>query len=295
MLDDLLGRASLKARIEELEEEKKHLERQLEAESERRSEAVSARQDAEERINRLEDRIADLEGQLARDTETTRLEFRHRAAVTDDRIADLIARLRSVETAPEGALTAVVPDGHDVPEEVRETLGDRTALVGRAAPCVVYADDAGLVALAARPPVAPNPFVEWADEFRAPDDWYHPTGKYGLALVRSDLFALGLYDAGELQDIEGFRTNVGSNHSKGGFSQGRFERLREGQIRDHLDRVADALADAPNRLFVVGESELLSEFNDRATTTQAVDATGAPEEALRDAHRSFWTVRTFGL
>ena len=35
MLDELLGRAELKARIEELEEEKQHLRRRAEAEEER--------------------------------------------------------------------------------------------------------------------------------------------------------------------------------------------------------------------------------------------------------------------
>ena len=51
MLDDLLGRTELKERIEELETERDRLEARLEAESERRADAVSAKQTAEERIN----------------------------------------------------------------------------------------------------------------------------------------------------------------------------------------------------------------------------------------------------
>lgn len=296
MLDDLLGRTELKERIETLEEEKRHLERELEAEADRRREAVSARQDAEERVNRLEDRIADLEGRVADATgDREEVAFRHRTTLRGGRVGEVLRRLRSVDTDAEGALSAFIADGHDVPEPVRDALGTRAALVERAAPCAVYADDAGLVAVGLRPVVPPEPFAAWEEGFRAPHDWYRPIGEYGLALVRSDLFALGRYDAGERGEVTGFTTDVKSDHSKGGFSQGRFERLREGQIRDHLDRVHDALADAPDRLFVVGESALLGEFADRATATRAVDATGAPAEALKDAHRSFWTVRCYGL
>ena len=72
MLDDLLGRTELKERIAELEAERERLQAQLDAERERRSDAARARQDAEERVNRLEDRIADLEGKVGTTEETDR-------------------------------------------------------------------------------------------------------------------------------------------------------------------------------------------------------------------------------
>ncbi|SDW12400.1 hypothetical protein SAMN05443574_101433 [Haloarcula vallismortis] len=60
MLDRLLGRASLKEQVAELEEENHHLERQLDAEKERRADAATERQRAEAEVNRLEDRIVEL-------------------------------------------------------------------------------------------------------------------------------------------------------------------------------------------------------------------------------------------
>ena len=51
MIDELLGRAELKDQIEKLEDEKHHLQRQLAAESERRADAVSDKQQAEKRVN----------------------------------------------------------------------------------------------------------------------------------------------------------------------------------------------------------------------------------------------------
>jgi peptide subunit release factor 1 (eRF1) len=294
MLDRLLGREELRERVATLEDEKRHLERQLEAEERRRSEAVTDRQAAEERVNRLEDRIAGLEGERGAET-TAEPSVRRREALRGDRLDAVLERLASVEAGPEGALSATVEEG--VPDAVAELLGDRAGLVGRVAPCVVYADDAGLVSVALAPPRPPDPFCEWADGFRLDRSWFEPgeDERHALTLVRSDTFALGVYEGAERVDFEGFESDVKEQHSKGGFSQGRFERIREGQIADHLDRCRSALADAPDPLYVVGERTVLDEVDDRAARTRAVDATGDPEAALAAARRAFWTTRLSAL
>jgi len=153
MIDRLLGRAGLKERIEELEEEKRHLERRAEAEEQRRSDAVADRQRAEERVNELEHRIESLEERLDR-TEGAEesVEFRRVSDLHDPRLADALGRFRAVESDdPEGLLTAFVPDDDAVPSSVAEWFGDRTRLVRRAAPAVVIADDTGAVSAALTP------------------------------------------------------------------------------------------------------------------------------------------------
>jgi peptide subunit release factor 1 (eRF1) len=293
MLDDLLGRTELKERIEELEERRDRLEAQLEAESERRADAVSARQDAEERANRLEDRIADLEGKLdTSDAETADPGFRHEERLRGDRVDAVLDRLASFEGTPESVVTAHVED--EPPEPLRELLGDRASLLSRAAPCVACADDAGVLAVALRPPVAPEPFIERAASPAIERAWFRPTGRFALALVRSDIFAVGVYEGRERVACEGFESRVKSDHSKGGFSQSRFERLRDEQIAAHVEECSDALADIDaERLYVVGDARLVDEFD--ADATAAVDATGKPEEALEDAFEDFWSVRLHGL
>lgn len=301
MLDDLLGRTELKERIEALEEEVHGLERQLDAENERRREAVAARQEAEERANRLEDRIADLEGQVANargesegDAAPAATRYRRRESLGGARLEEVLDRLDGVETGPEGALSAFVPDGREAPDAVGDAFGDRATLVASAAPCIAYADDAGLVSVALDPPVEPEPFASWDDGFRVERAWFRPTGRFAFALVRSDTFALGVYEGGERASVRGFTTDVKSKHSKGGFSQGRFERIREGQIRDHLEKCHEAVdAVEADRLFVAGEGSLLDEFD--ADATASVDATGDPEAALSDAFHDFWTTRFYGI
>lgn len=301
MLDELLGRATLKERIADLEEEKRHLERQLEAEEERRSEAATARQEAEQRVNQLEDRITELEDRVERtESDDADLDFRAAETVRGDRLAEVLSRLESVETDPEGALTAMVADEGDLPEPVESSFGDHAALVGRARPCLAVTDDAGLVSAALAPPVAPDPFTEWADGFGLDREWFLPTGEFALALVRSDVFALGTYEGRQRRNFEGFESDVKSDHSKGGFSQGRFERRRDAQIEEHLEKceraIDDALAESDaDRLYVVGQRTLLGEFEDRADTTRPVDATGKPREALDDAFHEFWATRLYRI
>ena len=124
MLDDLFGRTALREEIADLEEQVHHLERERDAESERRSDAVAAKQEAERELNRLRDRIADLEGRTddGADDDDER-GFRRTETLAGDRRDEILSRLQGVETGPEGALTAVVADEHDVPEPVREQIG----------------------------------------------------------------------------------------------------------------------------------------------------------------------------
>ena len=296
MLDDLLGRTELKERIEDLEGEKESLASQLEAEQQRRNEASRERQAAERRVNELEDKVTELEDRLDRaDGEEAGPEFRDRVELRGRRRERVLSLLGSLEAGEEGVLTAYVPDGDDLPEAVREAFGDRAPLVARAAPCLVVRDVEGVVSAALRPPNPPaEGFCEWGASARLDRSWFEPTGRYALAVVRADLFAVGVFEDGERVSFEGFESDVKSDHSKGGFSQGRFERIRDGQIRDHVSRCREAIAESDtDRCYVVGESTLLGEFD--ADATASVDATGDPEAAIGSAFRDFWSVPLFAL
>lgn len=295
MLDQLLGRAELKEAVAELEAERERLERQLEAETERRRAAVRDKQAAEERVNQLEDRIAGLEGELDRHRdEDAELSFVSVQTLGYREASTVLETLGSVRTPAEGALTAVVHDS--VPDEVGELLGERSALVGRAAPCVVCADDRHLVRVALTPPRLPTASVSWADTFDLERGWFVPTGRFTFALIRADRFALGTYEGETLGDVETIETDVQASHSKGGFSQSRFERRRDEQIAEHLDRcraTIDARESGP--LILVGDRRMLTRLDVDPVATATVDASGPPREALEDAFVAFWQTRLYVL
>lgn len=293
MLDQLLGRASLKERIDELEEETERLRHRYEAESDRRADAVTAKQAAEEAQNRLEDRIAQLEGELERRDESTfEIDVRHRTTLRGDRLERVLDRLESIRAAPDGALTATVSDPDDLPAAVDETLGERAFLLDSIGPSLVCADDERLVSVALVPPVLPTVEPTWRDRFVIDREWFVPTGRYAFALVRADLFALGDYEDDRRVDFHGFESDVKSKHSKGGFSQSRFERIRDDQIEDHLDRCVESLTSrATDPLYLVGQREAVNALAAEVdpVATAMVDATGDPKPALDDAFRSFWS------
>ena len=293
MLDDLLGRTELKERIAELETANDRLEQQLAAEQERRADAVTDRQHAQERVNQLEDKVTELQDRVERlQAEEPTVSFRTEATLRGDRLAEILDRLAAVETEPEGVLTAYVADGHDVPQTVRDGFGDRAPLVSRATPCLAVTDDAGLFGACLSVPAPPEPFATWDSQVTVDRAWFQPSGRFTLALVRSDLFAMGEYDGRERTAFHGFDSDLKSQHSKGGFSQGRFERLRDEQIDTHIDRCRHALTErTTDRLIVVGEQTVLDAFADIADVTATVSATGKPEPALEDAFTQLWTVQ----
>ncbi|MFB9824817.1 Vms1/Ankzf1 family peptidyl-tRNA hydrolase [Halobaculum roseum] len=299
MIDRLLGRRRLKERIAELEGERDDAVAHMEAEEERRAEAARKRQEAEKRVNELETRITELEDRLERaeqreaDADAS-VDFRDIETLRPDRRDEVLSRLRSVETGPEGALSAFVADDGDVPDAVSAALGDRASLARRAAPTLVYVDDAGLVSCALAPALDPEPFCEWSAGFRVEEGWFRPTGRFAFGLARSDTFAVGVYEGDERVDLETVRTDVMDEHDKGGFSQARYERLREEQIDEHLEECEAALSALPadlNRVVLVGESGIVKRLAEHADHTAGSDATGKPEAALEEAFSEFWTAR----
>jgi len=146
----------------------------------------------------------------------------------------------------------------------------------------------------------PEGFVNWADGFRVDESWFRPIDSLVFAVVRADVFAVGVYEDGERVDSAGFGSDVKSDHSKGGFSQGRFERIRNEQIADHLDEARELLVDHieqadPDRVILTGEQSVLPELADLADHTASTDAGGKPEAALSHAFRDFWTTRVVSL
>ena len=294
MIDDLLGRTELKERIETLREERDSYEAQLEAERERRAEAASARQDAEERVNRLEDRVAELEDRVERaeGDETNRGVVRVERLAPSEREA-VLGRLRSVESGPETLLTAMVEEPGD---DVRAAFGARAPLVARAAPCLALTDDHGIVRAALDPPFPPEPFVAWGERFRLDESWFVPPARYAVALVRADRFALGVYDDGERVDLTTLTADVEANHSKGGFSQSRYERRRDEQIAAHHDRAREALSGVDAPLVLTGDRASLDALSEVAALSRtAVDASGDPEDALAAARRDALSTGRYAL
>ena len=65
--------------------------------------------------------------------------------------------------------------------------------------------------------------------------------RLGIVLVRLGGYSVGVYEHGQFVDTKTGGRFVKNRHRKGGQSQRRFERIREGQIREHYDDVAEVI------------------------------------------------------
>lgn len=295
MLDSLLGRASLKAEIAELEaqladcrETCEQLEAQLEAADRRRREAIREGQAAQEERNRLEDRVEQLTDELERVRGGDDVTPRGRDRLGRHRMAELLELLQGLDAGAEQAYTAMLTDAGT--DSVSDHFGARRALIASETPCLCLFDDHGVVELALRPPLAPEPFEIWDSTFQLDPDWFVPTGRFPFALVRADRFALGTFDDETLAYESGFESEVMGRHAKGGYSQARFERRREEQIESHLTRCADRLAAVDtDSLILAGSRDALDRLDVPARVRVPVDASGPPREALTAAFEEVWT------
>jgi len=233
MIDDLLGRTELKERIEELEDQIDALEGKLDAAERKRKNAVTEKQESDRRVNELESKVEELRDRLERaESEEEEYDFRLARTVRDDDLAEVLDLLETARSGAEALTTIHVAPDDSVPDEFGT---ETTALLRRVESktgLVAFGDDTGVVRAALVPPVAVDETrVEHAAEFVFDRSLFELSGTYAVAVVRSDEYAGGVYVDGERAGFSSRSTEVKSKHSKGGYSQGRFERARDEEVK----------------------------------------------------------------
>jgi peptide subunit release factor 1 (eRF1) len=311
MLDDVLGKTELKKRIEELEEEVESLEKQLESEQRRRKNAVTEKQDAHERANRMESKVQELEDRLERAEEEEKdADFRLAKTVRGKSLSNALELLESARSGGESLTTAHVASGDRIPDEFEKETTALLQRVGSKTGLVAFGDGAGLLRVALVPPLAVEETrVEHGSRFALDRDLFELPETHAVAVVRSDEYAGGVYSGSgpEAQrlDYTSFSSDVKSKHSKGGYSQGRFERARDEEVKKHVRESAgefDAMLAEHDvdHVFVAGDSRVASDFADEITTRVPVskrttDATGSGESFLRRGYETVESARLYAV
>ncbi|MDY6775877.1 MAG: Vms1/Ankzf1 family peptidyl-tRNA hydrolase [Halobacteria archaeon] len=311
LIDRLLGRTTLKERIQELEDENESLRNRLEAEEERRSDAVRQKQEAEREINRMEDRIHELEDRVERAEDEAEERHRHGFRYVDELLPGqtrkAVSLVSSIEGSGESLTTAYVYPGDDLPnpeDYSSESLGLLRGIDSETG-LVVLRDDSRLISACLSPPLRVDETrVSYGDTFEVDRFLFEPPERYVLGVVRAGSFSVGYYEGGDPVETEYVTTNVKSQHSKGGWSQSRFERIRDEQIDEHVERSVEALerlldtvgSDDGLLVAVVGHEALIDEVAQRTDTdvfTKPSDARGEKKELLEDGRESLWSSRLY--
>ncbi|MFP4632611.1 MAG: Vms1/Ankzf1 family peptidyl-tRNA hydrolase [Halobacteriales archaeon] len=305
-LDSLLGRERLKRRIRELESEVESLESRLESADERRAQAETEKQEAYEQRNRLENKVEELRDRLERAEETEDDDVV--ADVTEiparevDEVVDLLS---SVGGEAERLTTAYVEPGGSLPDGLPERVYAALSNVDPPSGMAVYLDYHGVTDVCLLPLRRVNQTkVEHGRSFDVDTTLFSMPRSYAVAVVRADSFAAGVYREGSRVDFGSHDTDVKSDHSKGGFSQKRFERLRDEQIKHHVDASADTLEDLVaeyevEALYLLGAADLTGELAERVDVDvemeTSTDARGRGEDLLDEAVYGLRSSRLYRL
>lgn len=245
----------LNSQILKLELDLRSAKNQLEKKETLARQAVADRQEAEALLNQERIRIQTMSHELEtiRNESEGKLKFRGIENLSPQAVQVYISKLKSFHAPAGDLLTAYLPPDtrlsgvlsekvlNLVEEETRtllERLESETGLV-------LFYDLHRMVCEALAPPVPiTSPAWQLGHSFEVSlleDNLSKDYRMLVLVLHAGESF-IGFAPDARVFDIEELiRSSVKEKHSKGGFSQRRFERLREEDIAHHMDKVVEAL------------------------------------------------------
>jgi len=253
-LVDLLGKRRLeeeierlRSRVNDLEEEKGSLSLQIERRDDKIRKLTSASQETSLALKAAEQRIAASQGQEGGDG------AREKAATKDRRrdsgrllkpkeMGRLLDQLDAVRSPLDDLLSAYIAPGSTAAQGIPSEVADLVRRSGPDRGVAVFSDPL-LFTIALVPPFPiQRDETVWAGSFRTdPLREILDTPALVVAAHAGETFlgvALGTEGFSEHAVV---RSTVKEKHTKGGWSQKRFERLREEDIRQHADLVRERL------------------------------------------------------
>lgn len=253
----------LKEQISELKEEKQSWKERFESEKERRKELSRKKQEAEEELNRLNDKLRN-SGSEEEEPETQEDQKNNFKPISFGKSHDMLLKLDSVESNEKDLVTVYSPEDLNDLEDLRglknsisaEQFSELQDLEG----FVAFLDqDTGNTVLKMSAFFDSKFVLEEFFDIADLLDFFN-SEKYWV-LVSAGETKVFQEEAGEIEEVESIKSRVDREHSKGGFSQGRFERKRDEQIESHVKQVKQVLEDFDeDRVFLLGEEKLCEDL-----------------------------------
>ncbi|MFB6175324.1 MAG: Vms1/Ankzf1 family peptidyl-tRNA hydrolase [Candidatus Nanohalobium sp.] len=253
----------LREKIGELEEEKMKLENQYQAEKERRSKLSSEKQEAQEKLNRLEDKLEGLKGEKKTEEEQEEQELQK---IGFRKAFNLLKKLSTVSDKEEELVTVYCPrkfESFDRRKDLKNSVNreDFQQLSSRKSFAAFMDEDLGNWMLETRPFFTEK--LEISGNFEASELLDFIEREKFWVLVSAGDTQIFTESSGEVKEVEHLKSRVEKKHSKGGFSQGRFERKREEQIQQHLDQVKEVVEGLSGEAFLLGDPRFCEEVPGR--------------------------------
>ncbi len=273
----------LNSQVAKLENDLQNAKTQLEKKETLARQAVAGRQEAESRLNQeiVRTRTLSHELEAIRVESQDRLEFRKIENLSPSAVQAYLSKLNSFCSPVEDLLTAYLPPGSLLSDVLNEKTLERIeqetlTLLERLDPetgFVLFYDLHHMICEALVPPF-PIPSSAWqlGDRFGTSSLEEILNKDYRmlvLVLHAGESFIGFAPDARVFDTEELVRSSVKEKHSKGGFSQRRFERLREEDIAHHMNKVFETLEKVLEEnspidcIIMSGDPQLLKEIQKR--------------------------------
>lgn len=237
----------LRARVNDLEEENGSLSLQIERREEKIRKLTSAQQETSLALKAAEQRIAAAQerdaGEGAREEAATKERSPDFCRVLKPKEMErLLERLDAVRSPREDLLSAYIASGSNAAQSLPPEVADLVWRADSDRGVAVFSDPL-LFTIALVPPFPlKKDEVRWAGSFQTgPLREMLDTPVLVVAAHAGETFlgvALGTEGFAEHAVV---KSTVKEKHTKGGWSQKRFERLREEDIRQHADLVVEKL------------------------------------------------------
>lgn len=302
---------SLKARIRELEEGNRILSLQAGKKEDKTRKTVAARQVVERELNEAKNQILSLENEIVKLKKDAKgeLNFRFSENLSKNRLDDILFLLGTIQSRTSTLISIYLAGNEnldDVPHDIRDHIesGERVLIekiesnTGKA----VFYDTDRIIKLVLLPvfPILESEYSLRRDFDLEPLKKIHSSDKILVINAHAGETFIGIIENDTFIEHDIIRSSVMGKHSKGGWSQKRFQSLVEEDIKHHADKVRTALHPMIGKhgdiqhVIAGGESKLIKmiiEGYDLPLIFKSLEAVSAPQQVLRDV----MSVRMYGI
>jgi hypothetical protein len=252
-LVDLLGKKKLeeeierlRSRVKDLEEENGSLSLQIERREDKIRKLTSASQETSLALKAAEQRIAAVQGREEGKGERIEAAAKERSysrVLKPKEIERLLDRLEACSSPQDDLLSAYIASGSAAGQNLPIEVGDMVKRADSDRGVAIFSDPY-LFTIALVPPFPlKNDESIWAGSFKTGPLREMLDTPVLVVAAHAGETLLGVALGGEgFAEHAVVKSTVKEKHTKGGWSQKRFERLREEDIRQHADLVGERLA-----------------------------------------------------